>query len=195
MLKHNGTIKIETERLLLRRFTIDDADCMFNNWASDSEICKYMRWEQHENKEETMNVISRWVESYNKKSFYQWAITLKENKEAIGAISLFTVNEYDLCGDVGYCIGKEYWGQGIATEALKAVLKYAFEIIGFNRIETYHSINNPASGRVMQKCGMRFEGLARQKYKSVCSFEDSNMYSILKEDFMGIKQPEAVIFL
>jgi len=142
-----------------------------------------MRWARHENKEETINKISSWVDSYSNKSFYQWAITLKENDEPIGAIGLFVVNEFDLCGDVGYCVGKDYWGQGFATEALKAVLKYAFEVIGFNRIETYHSIKNPASGRVMEKCGMTFEGLARQKYKNVQGFEDSNMYSILKEDF------------
>jgi len=183
MLNHNGTVKIETERLILRRFTVDDADSMFTNWASDNEICKYMRWTRHENKEETKKKISRWVASYSKKSFYQWAITLKGNDEPIGAIGLFVVNEFDLCGDVGYCISKKNWGQGIATEALKAVLNFAFEIVGFNRIETYHSINNPASGRVMQKSGMVFEGLGRQKYKSICGFEDSNMYSILKEDF------------
>lgn len=185
MLNHNGTIKIETERLILRRFTVDDADSMFNNWASDNDICKYMRWTRHKNMEETKKKISDWINFYSKKSFYQWAVTLKGKDEPIGAISLFTVNELDLCGDVGYCIGKKYWGQGIATEALKAVLNFAFEIIGYNRIETYHSINNPASGRVMQKAGMTFEGLARQKYKSICGFEDSNMYSILKEDFKG----------
>ena len=183
MLNHNGTVKIETERLILRRFTIGDVDSMFNNWASDDEICKYMRWTRHENKEETKEIIDSWIDSYSKKSFYQWAITLKGNDEPIGAIGLFVVNEFDLCGDVGYCISKKSWGQGIATEALSAVLNFAFEIVGFNRIETYHSINNPASGRVMQKSGMVFEGLARQKYKSICGFEDSNMYSILKEDY------------
>jgi [ribosomal protein S5]-alanine N-acetyltransferase len=183
MLNHYGTTIIETERLILRRFTINDVEGMFNNWASDNNICKYMRWAQHKNKEETMEIISSWIDSYSKKSFYQWAITLKGNDEPVGAIGLFVVNENDLCGDVGYCIGKKYWGQGIMTETLKVVLGFAFETIGFNRIETYHSINNPASGRVMQKSGMTFEGLARQKYKSIYGFEDSNMYSILKEDF------------
>lgn len=183
MMNHIGTTKIETERLILRSFAIEDADSMFNNWASDNDICKYMRWIQHENKEETKKVLSSWIDSYSKKSFYQWAVTLKGNDEPIGSIGLFVVNESDLCGDVGYCIGKKYWGQGIMTEALTAVLEFAFETIGFNRIETYHSVNNPASGRVMQKSGMTFEGMARQKYKSMCGFEDSNMYSILKEDF------------
>jgi ribosomal-protein-alanine N-acetyltransferase len=182
-MNHIGTAIIETERLILRRFAIDDADSMFNNWASDNDICKYMRWTQHENKDETKSVLSRWIDSYSNKSFYQWAVTLKGNDEPIGAIGLFVVNEFDLCGDVGYCIGKKYWGQGIMSETLKAVLEFAFETIGFNRIETYHSVNNPASGKVMQKAGMTFEGLARQKYKSICGFEDSNMYSILREDF------------
>lgn len=183
MLNHKGTIEIETHRLILRRFTSDDSDCMFNNWASDEDISKYMRWQQHENIEETKMIINQWLLDYNRSSFYIWAITLKESDEPIGSIGLFIINENDLCGDVGYSIGKKYWGQGITTEALRAVLGFAFENIGFNRIETYHSINNPASGKVMQKSGMMFEGFAKQKYKSISGLEDCNMYSILKEDF------------
>lgn len=183
MLNHKGTILIETKRLILRRFTIDDASSMFNNWASDIDVCKYMRWSPHKNEEETKEKLSIWIDSYNKESFYQWAIVLKKTDEPIGAIGLFVINENDLCGDVGYCIGKKYWGQGIATEALRAVLSFALKTIEFNRIETYHSINNPASGRVMEKAGMIFEGLAKQKYKSIIGFEDSNMYSSVKSNF------------
>jgi len=183
MLNHKGTIEIATQRLILRRFTINDAASMFNNWASDEDVSKYMRWRQHENIEETKMRINQWLLDYNRESFYIWVITLKESHEPIGSIGLFIIDENDLCGDVGYSIGKKYWGQGITTEALKAVLGFAFENIGFNRIETYHSINNAASGRVMQKSGMTFEGFAKQKYKSISGFEDCNMYSILKEDF------------
>lgn len=184
MLNHIGTRKIETERLILRAFTINDVDAVFDNWANDDDICKYMRWTKHKSKEETKKIVSKWIDSYREKSHYRWAIVLKKSDEPMGAIGLFVVNENDLCGDVGYYVSKKYWGQGIMTEALKAVLAFAFDTVGFNRIETCHSVNNPASGRVMQKCGMTFEGLARQKYKSNCGFEDSNMYSILKEDFM-----------
>jgi [ribosomal protein S5]-alanine N-acetyltransferase len=183
MLNHKGTIEIETQRLILRRFTRDDSDSMFNNWASDGDISKYMRWQQHENIEDTKSIIKQWLLDYNRASFYIWAITLKESDEPIGSIGLFVINENDLCGDVGYSLGKKYWGQGITTEALRGVLGFAFENIGFNRIETYHSINNPASGKVMQKSGMIFEGFAKQKYKSIFGFEDCNMYSILKEDY------------
>lgn len=187
MLEHKGTVTIETERLVLRRFTRDDATCVFNNWANDMDVCRYMRWTPHRDKEESRRILKGWLDSYRRVSFYQWAITLKNSNDPIGAIALFVVNESDLCGDIGYCIGRKYWGQGIATEALKALLNFAFTSVGFNRIEAYHSVNNPASGRVMQKAGMTFEGTAKQKYRSITGFEDSNMYSIIKEDFEGVK--------
>lgn len=182
-LNHTGTIILETESLVLRRFTNDDTLAVYNNWTSDSEVSKYMRWEHHKNIEETKAKINDWLKRYSNNNFYQWAIALKGSDEPIGAIGLFVVNEGDLCGDFGYSISRKYWGRGIASEALKAVLKFAFETIGFNRIESYHSINNPASGKVMLKAGMKLEGLARQKYKSNVGFEDSYMYSILKEDY------------
>lgn len=182
MLNHKGTIRIETERLVLRRFTMDDASSMFCNWASDMDVCKYMRWMPHSEEEETKKVLGSWTASYDKMDFYQWAITLKEKEEPIGAIGLLEVNENDLCGDFGYCISKKFWGQGITTEALKSILSFAFDSIGFNRIEAYHSINNPASGIVMQKAGMVFEGLAKQKYRSISGFEDSNLYSIINKE-------------
>jgi len=185
MLKHKGTVAIETKRLLLRRFTLDDAAGAYNNWASDPEVCRYMRWQPHKDRSETLNILGAWLEAYARDSFYQWAVTLKENDEPIGAICLSVVNENDLCGDTAYCIGRKYWGQGITAEALKAVLAFAFKEAGFNRIEAYHSVNNPASGKVMQKAGMVFEGTARQKYKCISGFEDSAMYAILREDYMN----------
>lgn len=185
MLNHRGTVQLETERLILRRFTAEDAEAAYRNWTGDAEVCKYMRWQAHQNVEETRRVFSNWVTAYGNPSFYLWAIILKGSNKPIGSLSLTVVNELDACADVGYCIGREYWGLGYATEALKAVICFAFEEVGFNRIETYHSIQNPASGRVMQKAGMRFEGLARQKYKSNLGYEDSNQYAILRDDYIS----------
>lgn len=142
-----------------------------------------MKWQHHKNIKETETKIHDWVNRYKYNNFYQWAITYKDSDEPIGAIGLFVVNESDLCGDFAYSIGRKYWCMGVATEALKAVLKFAFETVGFNRIESYHSLDNPASGKVMLKAGMKLEGLARQKYKSNVGFEDSYIYSILREEF------------
>lgn len=182
-MNHTGTITLTTERLILRRFTADDVEDVYNNWTSDSEISKYMRWQHHKSIQETEEKISDWLTRYENKNFYQWAITFRDIDEPIGAIGLFVINESDMSGDFGYSIGKKYWNMGAASEALREVLKFAFEVVGFNRIESYHSINNLASGKVMQKAGMKLEGLARQKYKSNIGFEDSYMYSILKDEF------------
>lgn len=182
-LNHVGTQTLITNRLILRRFTFYDTEAVYNNWTSDSEVSKYMRWQHHKNIKETESKINDWVNRYKNNNFYQWAITFKDSDEPIGAIGLFVVNESDMCGDFGYSISRKYWGMGVATEALKAVLKFSFETVGFNRIESYHSVNNPASGKVMLKSGMKLEGLAKQKYKSNVGFEDSFMYSSLKEEF------------
>lgn len=182
-LNHVGTITLTTDRLILRRFTNDDVEAVYNNWASDCEISKYMKRQHHKSIEETKLKLYDWVNRYEHKNFYQWAITFKEKNEPIGVIGLSVVNESDMCGDFNYIISRKYSGLGVTSEALKEVLKLAFETVKFNRIESYHSVNNPASGKVMLKAGMIFEGLARQKYRSNGGFEDSYMYSILKEDF------------
>lgn len=182
-LNHTGTITLTTERLILRRFTNYDVEAVYNNWASDCEVSKYMKKQHHKNIEETKLKVHDWVNRYEHKNFYQWAITFKEKDEPIGVIGLSVINESDMCGNFNYIISRKFSGLGVTSEALKEVLKFAFETIGFNRIESYHSVNNPASGKVMLKAGMILEGLARQKYRSNGGFEDSYMYSILKEDF------------
>lgn len=182
-LNHVGTIAHATDRLILRRFTNDDVEAVYNNWTSDSELNKYMKRQHHKSIEETKFKINDWVNRYEHKNFYQWAITFKDKDEPIGVIGLSVINESDMCGNFNYVISKKYSGMGLTSEALKTVLKFAFETVGFNRIESYHSVNNPASGKVMIKAGMTLEGLARQKYRSNGGFEDSYMYSIIKEDF------------
>lgn len=184
MYNHQGTITLETNRLILRRFNSCDADTMFHTWSSDEEVAKYMRWDAHKSVQETKQVISNWLNNYERLDFYLWAITLKDTDNPIGSIGMFCVNTNDMCYEVAYSIGKDYWNKGYVSEALKSVLNFGLLQVGINRIEAYHSINNPASGKVMQKCGMQYEGQARQKYKSRIGFEDCNTYAILKDDLL-----------
>ncbi len=182
MLQHKGTVILESERLILRKFTLDDAEAMYNNWACDAEVAKYMRWTAHKSIDETRNVLLNRIEKYNSLSTYHWAIVLKGTDTPIGNIVLICANEYDRCGEVAYCLGRQYWGQGIISEALKTVLRFGLTAVNFNRIEAYHSVNNMASGKVMRNAGMQYEGRMRQKYLSHVGFEDSDMYAILHED-------------
>lgn len=184
MLQHKGTVTLESERLVLRRFTMDDAEAMFNNWACDAEVAKYMRWNAHKNIDETKNVLLNRVGMYSSLSTYHWAIVLKGIDIPIGNIVLISSNEYDMCAEVAYCLGRQYWGQGIVTEALITVLIFGLKEVNFNRIEAYHAVRNVASGKVMKNAGMKYEGRMRKKYLSHVGFEDSDLYAILREDLI-----------
>ena len=182
MLIHKGTKLIETDRLLLRKFNSNDAVHMFKNWATDSEVCKFLSWNPHKDLSETKQIVEGWVNSYTPK-FYFWAIELKDIEEVIGSISIMEINEEYYSCTFGYNIGRGFWGRGYMTEALKAVINYLFKEIGMNRIQGNHNTFNPASGRVMQKSGMIYEGILRQaKINKNGEFYDLAVYSILKSD-------------
>lgn len=180
---NKGTQQIETQRLILRRFKPSDAKFVYNNWAIDSEVCKFLSWNPHKALSETEHVVEGWIKGYENDDNYNWAIELKDIGEVIGQISLTHVNEkYSSCS-VGYNISRSFWGNGVMTEALKAVINYLFKEIGMNRIEASHNTLNPASGRVMQKSGMKLEGIMRQaKVNKYGEFYDLAVYSILKSD-------------
>jgi len=152
-----GTQPIETERLILRRFVGGDARAMFDNWASRSENLTYVTWNSHLNVEQTRNSIGNWVASYDNPNYYKWAICLKENPDyVIGDISLVSVDEENSSCEIGYILGMDYWGRGLMTESLKAVLSYCLDEIEFKEVNACYASLNPASGRVMEKAGMTF---------------------------------------
>lgn len=181
-MKHCGTKTIETNRLILRRFTVDDAQDMFDNWASNDNVTKYLTWPTHKSVETTKKVLSEWAESYKDEKTYHWAIVLKDTNKVIGDISTPKIDEECLTAELGWCMSEEYWGQGIMPEAALAVRDYLFDEAGFNRIAAIHDINNTKSGRVMQKIGMKYEGTKRQASKNNQGICDICLYAILKED-------------
>lgn len=156
---HQGTQPIETLRLLLRRFQVEDAEDMYYNWANDPEVCKYLLWGPHKDVETSRRRIRQWVNNYEMSNTYVWAIVLKSSNQAIGSISVEIPNDTSLSCEVGYCIGQAYWNRKIMTEALRTVLHYLFYEVGYQRIIAKHDTLNVASGKVMQKAGMHFCGL------------------------------------
>ena len=181
-LNHVGTRTLKTTRLVLRPFCLSDAQAMFDNWASDSDVTKFMMWPTHKSVEVTQNILESWMPLYEKPDYYHWVITL--DSVPIGTVGLFILNEKAGVGDLGYCLSKKWWKHGIMSEAVQAVIDFAFETVGFERIEAHHSVDNPGSGGVMKKCGMLYEGHMRKKYLSTRGvFEDCDLYAILKEDW------------
>jgi ribosomal-protein-alanine N-acetyltransferase len=188
MLNHKGTVTLETERLILRRFEISDADAMFRNWASDPEVTKYLTWPTHTSPDVSKAVISSWIGLYSNDNHYSWAIVLKELGEPIGSIAAVKqAPETDMV-HIGYCIGRAWWHKGYTSEALCRLVKFFFEEVGANRIESRHDPRNPNSGKVMQKAGLKYEGTLRQSDKNnQGGFCDAAYYAILAEDWYSCK--------
>lgn len=181
-MKHLGTVTIETPRLILRRFTLEDAQAMYDNWASDPEVSKYLTWPAHRSVDVSRTVLEAWVADYEKENNYQWAIELKALGQPVGSISVVSHNDRARLVHIGYCMGKAWWHQGIMPEALKAVMDFFLQEVGVNRVESRHDPNNPNSGRVMQKCGMKYEGTFRQSDWNNQGICDASWYALLAED-------------
>jgi len=182
---HLGTIALETKRLILRRFTLDDADSMFKNWANDNEVTKFLTWPTHSDVSVSKAVIGSWLELYQKPEHYSWAMVLKEINEPIGSIAAVEQCDNIKMVHIGYCIGRKWWNKGLTSEALAELIRFFFEEVGVNRIESRHDPRNPSSGKVMLKCGLQYEGLMRQSDTNnqggIC---DATRYALLAEDYI-----------
>lgn len=182
-MNHVGTKTLQTQRLTLRKFTVDDVNAMYRNWASDPEVTKFMTWPAHADESITRMVIESWVREYDRDDYYQWAIEFEG--EPIGSISVVYTVEKTLNSEIGYCIGKKWWHRGITSEALAAVMELLFKEVGVNRIQARHDTNNPHSGGVMRKCGMTYEGTLRQADRNNQGIVDSCIYGILRSEYFG----------
>ncbi|WP_123054221.1 GNAT family N-acetyltransferase [Clostridium sp. JN-1] len=178
-MKNLGTVKIETERLILRKFTLSDTDDMYKNWASDDEVTKFLSWPTHKDLEVSRKVIDTWIKDYASDKNYQWCIEFKSIGEAIGSIGVVNYRENIEAVEIGYCIGRKYWNQGITSEALKALIKFFFQEVGANRIEAKHDLLNSNSGKVMIKCGMKYEGTGIKAGRNNTGICDEVMYGII----------------
>ena len=182
-MEHRGTVPIDTKRLLLRRFTANDIQHAFDNWTSDSRVTEFLRWPTHRDITVTETVLKSWIENYKDKTFYQWGIVLKEIDEPIGTISVVDMDEKTSKVQIGYCIGSKWWNKGYTSEAFSEIIPFFFHKVKAKRIESQHDPENPNSGKVMEKCGLSFEGVLRKADWSNRGIVDAAMYSLLAEDY------------
>jgi [ribosomal protein S5]-alanine N-acetyltransferase len=174
--------QLKTERLLLRVFTAADAPRV-RDLAGDREIASTTIRVPHPYQE---GMAEAWIAMHPRLLAegvsLSLAIVLDQSGELIGSIGL-EINAENARAELGYWIGKEYWGQGYCTEAARAVVRFAFQELGLRRIVAHHFARNPASGRVMEKLGMRQEGHLRRHVKKWGEFEDEVVYGLLREEF------------
>jgi RimJ/RimL family protein N-acetyltransferase len=178
--------RLTTERLLLRPLTLSDAADV-QRLVNDPDIARDTLLIPHPYPE---GLAAEWIatheEKFERNENVVFGITLREGGELIGVIGL--IPEPHDQAEFGYWIGKPYWNRGYATEATAAVIGYAFETMGVNRVEASHFVRNPASGRVMEKCGMHLEGTLRQARKKYDEYVDIRVYSILRSEWEAARR-------
>lgn len=180
---HKGTVKLETERLVLRRYVPEDAEAMFRNWVNDAEVTRYLTWQPHGSIDVTRKILLSDISKYEELTHYQWAVVPKLLDEPIGGVNVVRVDELCNSCEVAYRIGKAWWNQGFASEALTAVIQFLFGQVGANRIAAVYDTRNPKSGAVMRKCGMRHEGTLRQSGYNNQGIYDAAHFAILAEEY------------
>ena len=173
--------RLETERLILRPLKMGDARDLFA-YARDPEVSRHVLWDTHENIGQSRQFLRAAIRQYRRGLPGSFAITLKSSGRMIGTVGFMWVNIDNRSAEVGYSLGRDYWNQGIMTEALREVIAFGFDKLQLNRIEAQHETDNPASGRVMAHVGMREEGLLRQRVRNKGRYVDVKLYANLRSD-------------
>jgi RimJ/RimL family protein N-acetyltransferase len=149
----------ETSRLLLRLPTLDDAEPIFQKYAQDPEVSKYLFWRPHENIDTTTVFLHRCIQCWVDETAFPWIITRKNDNMLLGMIEM-RIDRFR--ADFGYGIARQYWGNGYTTEAAKVIIQWAFDQEGIYRVWAICDVENLASARVMEKAGMQKEGILRR---------------------------------
>ena len=173
---------LETPRLTLRKIRMSDAADVYL-YAKDPEVARHVLWEPHRSILDSRGFIRFLMYQYRNGMPGSWGIELKETGRIIGTIGYMSYNADNATVEVGYSIAREHWGKGLMTEALAAVIDESFRTLELHRIEALHFTDNPASGRVMEKCGMQHEGHMRQRINCKGVFRDVEMWGILRSDW------------
>ncbi len=173
----------ETDRLVIRPMKMFDAFDMYS-YAHLPQTSKFLTWSPHTDIEYTKNYLAFIIAKYKAGEFYDFAVTLKsEDGKMIGTCGFSRIDFSNNIGEIGYVIAPDYRGNGYAAEAAKEIIKFGFAELGLNRIEAKYIVENNASRAVMEKCGLRFEGIARHGMLVKGEYRDIGICSLLKSEY------------
>ena len=173
---------IRSERLHLRKLTMKDAQDIFE-YSKDPLVAEHVLWDAHTSVSESKGYIRWMIRKYRFGEPSSWGIALNDTDKVIGTIGFMWIQPENSAAEVGYSLSRKEWNKGYMTEALNALLRYGFAEMKLNRIEAMHETSNPASGAVMRKCGMKFEGTMRSKLINKGKYVDVDIYAILRREF------------
>ena len=174
---------LETERFTLRKLSMDDTDDMYE-YACRADVTEYLTWSPHAEKSYTFEYLSYLQKRYKTGDFFDWAVVLRDEDKMIGTCGFTTLDFEHNCAEIGYVLNPEYWGQGIAAEAVSRVMDFGFMEMNVHRIEAKYIVGNDSSRRVMEKCGMTFEGIKRSSMFIKGDYRDIGICSILYDEYI-----------
>jgi [ribosomal protein S5]-alanine N-acetyltransferase len=175
--------ELETERLVLRKMRLDDAEAMFA-YASDPEVTRYVLWDTHRSIEDSESFLRSATEGYERGDFGGWGIVLKDDGAFVGTCGVDAGYAPEHArAELGYVLSREHWGKGLMPEAVRAVIAFGFEKLSLNRVEARCIAENTASARVMEKAGMTYEGTLREREFIKGAYRDIKLYSILRREY------------
>ena len=190
---------LETERLLLRKLQLGDVYEYYERLFGDADVSRYMLFDPHQTIMESLESVQRKLKRYEEENFYCWGVELKEEGGLMGLVELLRFDEQAGSCSFAYMLGCNYWNQGYGTELLQAVFRFAFEELEIERIVADHMTENAASGRVMEKAGMKHIGTETGKYEKLGIRYDAEVYEICNDRNQGFTaneyQRQAMTFL
>lgn len=182
-----GTREINTERMTLRKFDFSDAKDMLELWISKPEIQHMYSEPTYNTLEEVNALLNKYIQNYDNNDYYRWAIVDNESNRCIGQIAFYLVDTKNRFAEIEYCISTDYQCRGLMTEAVKSVLKFGFEEIGFHRIQISTKEINTPSRRVIEKSGFKYEGTLRDYFYYDGRYIDRIYYSMLDSEYFNLK--------
>ncbi|GGC77101.1 alanine acetyltransferase [Thalassobacillus devorans] len=174
--------EFKTERLKLRKLSFSDLEDVFA-FCSNPNVSRPMTWEVNSSKDMTKDFLSMVITGYEKGESGEWAIEWNETGQVIGVAAFINWSNRHKCVELGYFLSEDYWGRGIATEALRELVHYGFSTLYLNRIEGRSDTDNIGSQKVMKKLGMKYEGTLRKNEFIKGEFRDTEVYSILGSEY------------
>ena len=177
---------LETPRLILRDIRMEDIQEYYERLWGDGDVCRYLLHDPHQDIGESLAAIEDILQQYEKGNFYRWGIAEKGDGSLIGIVGLVRIDEENSVCSFAYLLGCDYWNRGYGTEVLKEVFRFAFEELGIRRIVADHMAENPASGAVMRKAGMKHIATETGKYEKHGYLHDAEVYEIRNETGTGM---------
>ncbi len=183
MKKHFVNLPVlETKRLILRPVQADDYKAVFD-FASDPDVAKYTSWDAHKTIEDSKVLVRFITKRYADNKPSNWAVILKENNQLIGVCGFVSYYSANKRAEIAFAIRKDCWNKGYMTEGVAKTIEFGFNEIKLNRIEAYCDAENDASAKVLEKCGMKCEGILKQYAYKGSSFRDMKSYAVLAGEY------------